>query len=536
MGKIRHFEGGPDQIYDMGKQVGEGSFGFVCKATHKQTGQIHAIKAVPKAKVKAEELWAEMGIMAQLDHPHIMRLYHTFENEKTIFMASELCEGGEFFQTIEQAGYLHESAAAVVIKQVLGAVSYLHSKTICHRDVKPENFLVSKKLENEGDHGKLQLKLIDFGTAKDFGKNVMDTKVCTPHYVAPEVLKKNELVYTEKVDVWSCGVVLYMTLCGFMPFHHVQEFELLKMVKKGKYEFKPRRVWELISEAAKTLIRRMMCVKASDRCSALEAYNHEWFKQEEQQGGPNRAHIDEEGMMKQMRKFLGMNKLKQMALQIIARNLCDTKIERLRHIFTSIDADNSGTLTVEELDKVLVGLDVEEAERNRMKDVLRRLDHDESGDIAYTEFIAATLTADQYLKEDLCKAAFLLLDNDQDGHISAGDIAVFLAEEGKASTFGINQKSINAIMKIMREVDTNDNGEIGWEEFMELMSEDEPMETEAAARLWHKRHKAKEKSFVVHLNPPTDEVPEVVQQVLNASASDRDLKKDVQGDGDEQAI
>jgi len=424
-------------------------------------------KAVPKAKIKAEELWAEIGIMIRLDHPHIMRLYNTFEDDNFIYMASELCEGGEFFETIETVGHLHESVAAVVMKQILNAVSYLHTNFICHRDIKPENFLVLRKVDQQ-DLKKLQLKLIDFGTAKDFQENPMETKVCTPHYVAPEVLSRTTLRYTEKVDVWSCGFVLFMMLCGFMPFHHANEVEVLKLVKRGKYDFQPKKIWELISDTAKDLIKSMLCVKVAGRRTALEAYQHEWFKVD----GAQNAKLDEEGMMKQMQKFVGMNKLKQMALQIIARNMSDSTIEQLRQVFMTIDADNSGTLTVEEMDEAMRTLNLEGEQRQRMKNILTGLDHDKTGSIAYTEFLAATMTQEQYMQEDACKAAFLLLDVDQDGYISGADVASFLSEKGK-SDFGMNAHSFNIVVSIMRDCDKDGDGMIDWIEFMKLMKDDD---------------------------------------------------------------
>lgn len=482
----KHLEGDPGQVYDMGHQVGEGTFGSVRKARHRQTGQIHAVKAVPKTKIEEGELWAEIGIMKQLDHPHIMRLYYTFEDKDYVYMASEICAGGELYDTLDETGFFNERTAAVLMRQILGAVNYLHaSKQICHRDLKPENFLVLKRVEPE-QAAMLHLKLIDFGTAKRFDKHPLVTKVCTAHYVAPEVLKRGAVEYSEKVDVWSCGVMLYMLLCGFMPFHHDTNTELLKLVKKGKYAFNPSAVWSLISEPAKDLIRKMMCVKVQDRFTATQAFQHEWTQQKDVEGVDGVEALPDDEIVKNMRKFLTNNRLKRVALQIIARQINDESITKLRNIFLKIDADNSGTLTVQEMDEALAALDVPVQSRKEMAAIMESIGQDEAGELEYTEFLAAMLTQEQYLQEEICKGAFHLLDVDGDGVLTKTDLQALLSSGAEVT---LTKAAIQEIDQIMSEVDENGDGDLCFEEFMTLMRDDGPAVGDSAVSLrWKRGH------------------------------------------------
>jgi len=476
----KHLEGDPEQIYDLGPQVGEGTFGSVRKARHRQTGQVHAVKSVPKHMIQDGELWAEIAIMKQLDHPHIMRLYYTFEDEKYVYMASEMCAGGELYDTLDESGFFPERVAGILMRQILGAVNYLHSsKHIAHRDLKPENFLVLKRVTHE----MLHLKMIDFGTAKRFDQAPLKTKVCTAHYVAPEVLKRGDVEYTEKVDVWSCGVILYMLLCGFMPFHHEDDKEILKIVKKGKYEFSPAAVWGLISDPAKDLIRHMMCMKVQDRFTATQAFNHEWTQNEEVCGGE----LHDADIVKSMRQFLTNNRLKRVALQIIARQISDDGITKLRNIFLKIDADHSGTLTIQEMDEALVALEVDERSRQEMAGIMRSIDTEGSGELEYTEFLAAMLTKQQYLQEDICKGAFHLLDVDGDGTLSSTDLHALMEKD--AANTGLSKAAIAEIDQIMNEVDENGDGGVSFEEFWTLMKDDGPKVNSAAVSLRWQRGK-----------------------------------------------
>lgn len=469
----KHVEGHPSQMYEMREQIGSGTFGTVWKAHHTQTGQTHAVKSCPKKLIPSEELWAEIEIMKQLDHPHIMRLYYTFEDDLCIFIASELCEGGELFNAMIAAGTLHEQTAALLFKQIMSAVSYIHMNMICHRDLKPENFLISKKCAIQDS----RVKLIDFGTAKRFDLGPLTTKVCTVHYVAPEVLKKKMEPYTEKVDVWSAGVVLFVMLAGVPPFHDDDDLELMKKVKRGKWSFTPEKAWKRVSAVGKELVTQMLTKDVDSRPHSAEVLASHWFRQEVI---PQDTKVDE-GNLAQMRTFVAQSRLKKVALQVIARQISDDTIEKLREIFLSLDDDNSGTLSVEEIDEALIDLQVEEPIRVEMRRLMHEIDVDGSGTVNYTEFIAANISKKQYLQEQVCKAAFHIFDVNGDGFICKDDLANLLKsghqEEGFA---GI---SVEEISEIMKEVDQNGDGRMSFEEFMALMADrkDAPKESEAEA-------------------------------------------------------
>lgn len=404
--------------------------------------------------------------MKQLDHPHILRLYATFEDDTNIYMSSEMCSGGEFFETLEEAGYLAESACKCLFKQILSAVNYLHCKSFCHRDLKPENFLVPKKMES---YEQLHLKLIDFGSAKNFHDFALITKVCTAHYVAPDVLKHGEVAYTEKVDIWSCGVILYMMLCGCMPFHHENSQQLLRLIKKGKYEFKPQGVWDCVSDDAKAFVPQMLQVNVAKRLTAGQALYNKWCRNKDADNVlSNEMHTK---MAKQMQAFVQHNRLKRIALQVIARFINDDSIEKMRNIFINVDTDCDGALTKSEMEDAFRKLEVGEELLQEMREIMIGLDLDGSGCIEYTEFIAATMTQEQYANEDVLRSAFHVLDIDGDGDLSVTDLRKVMQTQSNSSS--VCESGMAEIQSFLEDLDQTGEGEgISFEEFKQVLLED----------------------------------------------------------------
>merc|ERR1719379_500410 len=245
--------------YNVDKNViGEGSFGKVSKGSDKTTGVTRAIKAIAfqaKGKKLQEEmkrLEDEVAVQQALDHPNIVKLYEVFKDARCIYLVMEMCTGGELFDRIineveaaadaGREGAFDENKAATYMTQIMGAMSYLHGLYFAHRDINPENFL----MQNEKPEA--PIKVIDFGLAKRCAPGAkMTTRAGTPFYVAPEILSGP---YDHRCDIWSCGVILYILLCGYPPFHGNGDSEIMSKVKKGKYEFASPE-WDDVSKGAK---------------------------------------------------------------------------------------------------------------------------------------------------------------------------------------------------------------------------------------------------------------------------------------------
>lgn len=215
--------------YTFGPPLGSGSFGTVRKAIHKLTGQPRAIKILKKDEQDEKKLELEVDILSKISHPNAMQIYEYYQDAKYFYIVSEFCAGGELFDKITKKGKFNEREAANILKQMLSTVLYCHSNNIVHRDLKPENILLDDKSDDT------VIKIIDWGGARYFihGKK-MTTVSGTPYYIAPEVLKEK---YDEKCDIWSCGVILYILLSGYPPFNGINDMEIMKAVKKGRYNF-----------------------------------------------------------------------------------------------------------------------------------------------------------------------------------------------------------------------------------------------------------------------------------------------------------
>ena len=290
--------------YKLGSKLGEGSYGKVRRGVSLKTGEEVAVKSILKKNIRRiETLKREIKIMLQLDHRNIVKLHDVFEDNTHLHIVMELCTGGELFDSIVEQGSYSESDAAELLQQILGAVAYLHGNHVAHRDLKPENFLFSSKDKDA------TLKIIDFGLSRFYkDKAYMKTRVGTPYYIAPEVLKKQ---YDQACDLWSVGVIMYILLCGYPPFWGNTEKDIFQRIKLGKFDY-PKEEWSKISDSAKQLIERLLDVNPATRITAVEALEHPWLESK-------RGEKLHPGMMKKLTKFAKLNRLKRAALGVIAR-------------------------------------------------------------------------------------------------------------------------------------------------------------------------------------------------------------------------
>ena len=210
----------------------------------------------------------EMKILKTLDHPNIIKIYDVLEDLDRVYLITELCKGGELFNSVFSKGKLSETESAIILKQLLSCLNLCHKNKIVHRDIKPENIMLFS-LEDE-----LIIKIVDWGTAKILEENqTFESIEGTPLYMAPEVLARN---YNEKCDIWSCGVLLYILLSGIVPFEGNTKEKILSNVYKANYNF-DNIVWNSISPEAIELIKQMMTRDANIRPSAETLLLNKWL-------------------------------------------------------------------------------------------------------------------------------------------------------------------------------------------------------------------------------------------------------------------
>jgi calcium-dependent protein kinase len=443
-----------NEHYDMNtEKIGEGSYGYVCKAVDKNTKHVRAIKSISKAQMKNPERFKqEIEIMKTMTHPNIIRLFETFEDHRQIYLVMELCTGGELFDRIIDAGHFTEVQAAILMCQIIRAIFYMHENFVCHRDLKPENFIFLTKDPIETS----SLKLIDFGLSTWFEEGkVLTTKAGTPYYVAPQVLAGR---YDHLSDLWSCGVIMYVLLCGYPPFFGETDSDVLAKVRLGNYSFNLQD-WKDISEDAKDLIRMLLKMKPSERWTAKRALGHVWILQK----APKAKNVAlSNGMMDNLKGFRSQNKLKKAALHIIANQLDESQISTLREIFMGFDSNGDGQLTVPEMKEGIEKSGL--AEIPELHAIMAEVDADGSGVIDYTEFLAAALDKRVYMKEDVCWNAFKVFDRNGDGVISKAELEEVLKDDKVESMCG--QK---AIADLLQDVDKNGDNFIDFDEFMGMM-------------------------------------------------------------------
>lgn len=439
-----------EDLYRLDKQIGKGAFGVVKSAVSIKNGDPVAVKSISKAKLVCKEdvkdVQAEVAIMNLVaGHPYVVTLKNTHEDKEHVHIAMELCAGGELFDSIVEAGSFTEKKAALIFRKMVEVVNHCHELGVMHRDLKPENFLLTSK-NPEGE-----LKLTDFGLGVFFkpGERFRDL-VGSPYYVAPEVLRKN---YSHEADMWSLGVILYILLSGLPPFWGDTEDQIFKMVLKGHIDFKTD-PWPKLSEAAKDCVRKLLDQDPSKRATAAQILKHDWLVKE---GVALDISLDSV-VLKRLRQFAQMNKLKKACLMVIGQHLSPDEIAGLKELFKSIDADSSGTITVEEMRRALAqwGHKISETE---LQQLMAIADVDGDGLIDYNEFVAATMHLSKLEKEELLLKAFKQIDEDNSGTISVSELADSLKK------FGIYDDA----KELLASADTNGDGQIDYMEFCSLL-------------------------------------------------------------------
>ncbi|XP_059388663.1 calcium/calmodulin-dependent protein kinase type II delta chain-like isoform X3 [Carassius carassius] len=305
--------------YQLYEELGKGAFSVVRRCVKKSTGQEYAAKIINTKKLSArdhQKLEREARICRLLKHPNIVRLHDSISEEGFHYLVFDLVTGGELFEDIVAREYYSEADASQCINQILESVHHIHQHDIVHRDLKPENLLLASKMKGAA------VKLADFGLAIEVqgDQQAWFGFAGTPGYLSPEVLRKDP--YGKPVDIWACGVILYILLVGYPPFWDEDQHKLYQQIKAGAYDF-PSPEWDTVTPEAKNLINQMLTINPAKRITAEQALKHPWVCQRSTVA----SMMHRQETVECLRKFNARRKLKGAILttMLVSRNFSACK-------------------------------------------------------------------------------------------------------------------------------------------------------------------------------------------------------------------
>jgi len=448
-------------FYATGELKGSGSYGTVRLARARLTDKECVVKTMIKAELPPELyrfVSNELTILSFCDHPNIVRLYHTLEDDTHVHCAMESCMGGE----LESIGIISEAEAFTLMNQVFRGVHYLHSVLhIAHRDMKLENVLLKYAdrpfMEN-------QVKIIDFGFAEHVKPDTAPfTDICgTPGYIAPEVLEGS---YGEKCDIFSCGVMLYVLLCGCCPFEVDPAASTLADAMpsdfhRGRLSFREPH-WRTISGKSKLLLMQLCRADPRWRISSQQAMKTCGSMCSQV---PEHKVLEEVSSMESMAQELLEEKpadyLRQEALMLVAYHLEDQEVDKERRLFQALDQDANGCLSEDECSAFWHRLGICDSKH---RELFHKMDVDGTGLVSYTEFLSRAIQVQPRAccSREALLAAFCFFDADNSGKISLEELKCILQRQPQITS--------QDCQSILDQFDVNEDGGLDLDEFRKVL-------------------------------------------------------------------
>ena len=454
-----------ETLYTLMRALYKDSSCVVYMAKHLQTGQERLIKRVEKklrqAHVRSEEaenrFRSEVLLLQLLDHPNILKVYELYEDRRYFYQISEALNGGYMLEDVKIKGKrnISEQLAANILLQVLKALAYCHSRGIVHRNLRTESIV----LQSAPQEGSVHVLLTGFGSASLLSvRDKLALKISSAVYFAPEALLYEP---SEKADIWSCGVILHMLLCGNPPFNGPTDDTILEQIASEQSVTFPQPLWVGVSADAINLLRGMLTKHPSARLTLAECLNHSWLsanlKSQAQDPKPViRA-------LRHLKAFEAKTYLKRTILSFMSAHI-DTPEETksLRDAFSAMDNNADGLLSKQELLEAYCGIMSREEATYVAEKVMWCVDLNGDGFLDYSEFMLAAKNHKNLMTSTNLRAIFSQFDSNSNGKISFSEFQSALNSH-KLKT------DDQMWATIMREVDSDGDGELNLKEFSQLM-------------------------------------------------------------------
>ena len=494
---IRSYNFSPYEIYEELSTLGEGAYGIVkkvCLKNNKET--IRAMKIISKQNVvegQINRLFEEIEILKKLEHSNIMKIYEYFIDENNLYIITEFCDEGDLLGKMKKLNKMSELVVKYLMSQILDALLYLHANRVFHGDIKLENIMLYKtsrksvkrftvinkdlnsnvNLQKEIDDNLgnndyvedmsiYEIKLIDFGCSKFLNKkkhNKLSGIVGTSMYCSPEVIDNS---YDEKSDEWSCGVLMYILLCGYWPFEGETEEEIFKNIKNYNIDFDTYELKQ-VSDNCKDLMKKLLNPDKQNRITAFEALKHPFFTQKLNPMKILTKHKD----LSILNKFFKLKKYPSILHKVVVAYCCfnfiDKEEERkLNELFRYLDQKKQKKLTLDDFKrgfkeaKISVSL-------FELKNIMNLLDTDGNNLIEYQEFLRALCNKDDLLNDQNLRAVFDIIDKDKKGYANINDINNFIVGNGHSTL------KENALKKLDEQIDIKKDLKMTFEEFCDFI-------------------------------------------------------------------
>ena len=459
--------GDPLEAYSVERPLFESNTGSIWLAKHKLTQTLRTMKIINKKIVNEDSemmILHQINVLKKIDHPNIVKIFEFYNEKDKLYIVQEHGQGGQLMAYIIDNSPLDEFNSAYIVFQILCAIYYGHNSNIFHLDLKPDNIIIDYISNN----GLVHIKIMDFGSTqiveKEITKKSENIPLSSLYFTSPEGLDSQ---FSNKSDLWSVGIILYLLLSARVPFMGDQEDIIKEDIQSGVYDIREY-PWDKISKEAKDLIKKLLDLDPESRITPKGALSHCWF--EKLKLKENTILIDDNVIQLQLENL--QNYGYKMSLQdavlsfLVHNSLHLVQMRDSCQMFYLFDINNDGVITHDEIyDTLIKVIKLNEEESNKLaEEIMDRVDIKKVGYIEFEQFIKASVDKDKLLGEDILRYAFHYFDKDKSGNITAEELKLaFFGDRGSSKD---DQEMIENMMK---EVDEDGNGEIDFNEFVKIM-------------------------------------------------------------------